>query len=384
MLKIISLKLIIIFLNQGLFLPSEFCQHGPHVYTTHEKTAMSVLNPRINMNTILFQSGFNPERWDLQQKNLMLTENNKFTIHSEYHADWVSVAIRRLTHGRAVWGYLDGVLERYQANLIEELRNSIKEKKGDPQDWARLFENLFSGIKQEINSQNIPDEVSRENLALIDTAINFLYGRNQNQILDLDKLLINMYKNSISAVNPNIQGETLGKIFGSEYDLLSAFVNIFNNFLLVKNEQFNNKEISLEELSETLINGKGFIINKRIEKNFAIIEFQDNLGGIPEEYLVPGKYKFNGKQYPKIFDYGFSGRKGGTGIGLAETLFVIIMHGGDIDIISKSGKGTTFVVKLPLNSNIAENTDGQTDVFFKSINQQSQDFVFPQSILQSI
>jgi hypothetical protein len=78
------------------------------------------------------------------------------------------------------------------------------------------------------------------------------------------------------------------------------------------------------------------------------LEISDSAGGIPLEYLEPGQYEYQGIRYAKIFDYGFSKRKGGTGIGLAEAFFVITDHGGVIQIQNKLGEGATFIVKLPL------------------------------------
>ena len=38
----------------------------------------------------------------------------------------------------------------------------------------------------------------------------------------------------------------------------------------------------------------------------------------------------------------------GTGLGLAIAYGIVKMHRGSIDVESKQGEGTTFVVKLPL------------------------------------
>jgi len=41
---------------------------------------------------------------------------------------------------------------------------------------------------------------------------------------------------------------------------------------------------------------------------------------------------------------------GGTGLGLAITRTAVLMHRGSIQLQSESGKGTTFIVKIPLTS----------------------------------
>ena len=50
-----------------------------------------------------------------------------------------------------------------------------------------------------------------------------------------------------------------------------------------------------------------------------------------------------------IFEPFFSTREGGTGLGLSLTRHVVDEHGGRIECFSDRGKGTTFVITLPLD-----------------------------------
>ncbi|HEX9777240.1 MAG TPA: cache domain-containing protein [Geopsychrobacteraceae bacterium] len=72
------------------------------------------------------------------------------------------------------------------------------------------------------------------------------------------------------------------------------------------------------------------------EEKWARIEFNDTGSGISEENLE------------KIFEPFFTTRARGTGLGLAITKQIIDQHRGEIFIDSVVGRGTTVVVRLPL------------------------------------
>ena len=50
----------------------------------------------------------------------------------------------------------------------------------------------------------------------------------------------------------------------------------------------------------------------------------------------------------KIFRLYFTTRKEGSGIGLAMTYRIVQLHDGTIDFTSEPGKGTTFLIRLPI------------------------------------
>jgi len=80
----------------------------------------------------------------------------------------------------------------------------------------------------------------------------------------------------------------------------------------------------------------------RLHENAVEIVFADTGAGIPEENIH------------KIFDPFFSTKDAtkGTGLGLAVSYGIIKKHGGDIEVSSETGKGTTFMVRLPINGQV--------------------------------
>jgi len=76
---------------------------------------------------------------------------------------------------------------------------------------------------------------------------------------------------------------------------------------------------------------------------WAVFSVQDHGIGIPAADL------------PNIFSSFFRGSNvaaetGGFGLGLAGVHQIVIQHGGRIDVTSEVGVGTTFTVRLPLDS----------------------------------
>ncbi len=55
------------------------------------------------------------------------------------------------------------------------------------------------------------------------------------------------------------------------------------------------------------------------------------------------------KDFPHIFEPFYSTKENGTGLGLSIVYNIIREHRGDIRAESKDGRGTLFMIKLPIN-----------------------------------
>lgn len=94
----------------------------------------------------------------------------------------------------------------------------------------------------------------------------------------------------------------------------------------------------------------------KVEKTSAWIQVRvvDSGSGIPDEYK------------DKIFTPFFSGSPSGSGLGLPLARKIITLHDGRLDFESASGKGTTFMISLPLAQAPTRETRAAKEPIFNS------------------
>ncbi len=90
---------------------------------------------------------------------------------------------------------------------------------------------------------------------------------------------------------------------------------------------------SIQAVSEK---GEIHLTTRGSKKNVFII-IQDNGVGISKEHL------------PKIFDFMFSTKPTGSGLGLSTAKKIISDHHGEISVKSEVNKGTVFRIRIPIN-----------------------------------
>lgn len=97
--------------------------------------------------------------------------------------------------------------------------------------------------------------------------------------------------------------------------------------------------IILNAVQASYENGEIFIETRLLdgEKKFVQIEIKDTGKGISE------------KDIENIFTPFFTTKDGGTGLGLSISHQIVQEHKGTIDVRSKEGNGSSFVISLPLN-----------------------------------
>lgn len=72
------------------------------------------------------------------------------------------------------------------------------------------------------------------------------------------------------------------------------------------------------------------------QRKNAVLRISDQGTGIPDEIL------------DKIFDLYFTTKSEGSGIGLAMTYRILQLHHGNVEVQSRLGQGTEFVLRIPL------------------------------------
>lgn len=138
-----------------------------------------------------------------------------------------------------------------------------------------------------------------------------------NRILDdtLEFLDHELRKNNIEVIKD--YSSEIPKIYFDHVQMRQAFINIIKN--------------AVEAMPK---NGK-LEIQTVLDKNIIKISFIDNGVGIP------------GDELDKIFEPYYSSKRSGSGLGLVVVHRIIHDHGGQIDLKSKLGKGTTVTIFLP-------------------------------------
>ncbi len=210
---------------------------------------------------------------------------------------------------------------------------------------AHSIRNPFTSVKMRLfslgRSQNLAEtqmddiKVISEEIKHIDTIVqNFLeFSRppklkiqkiSPSVVVDLAlQLLVHRLK-SYDVTVEVIRNKPLSEIYADPEQLKEVLVNLIVN------------------ACEAMVRGGLITINEKEmdDTHFgkaAMLEISDNGPGIPESFIN------------KVMEPFFTTKEEGTGLGLSIVARIVEEHKGRIDIKSKEGEGTTFIIILPLN-----------------------------------
>lgn len=162
----------------------------------------------------------------------------------------------------------------------------------------------------------------------------------KRQSLDVNKVI----EESISLLNYQIKLEkikivkdmavALPMFLGDENQLQEVFLNIMLN---AAQSMEGTGILTIRTYSEKITEGERGKINKfKTGDTIVVIEFKDTGKGMDDEALS------------KIFDPFYTMKEKGTGLGLFICYGIVDNHRGTIEVQSKLGEGSTFIIKLPI------------------------------------
>ena len=120
---------------------------------------------------------------------------------------------------------------------------------------------------------------------------------------------------------------------------IKAELNIMHKetFILGNEEKLKQVIINIAKNGiDAMKEGGRLSISSRKEKDRVEISISDTGNGIPEEIR------------DKIFDPFFTTKTDGSGLGLGISKKIIEDHNGKLNFITEEGKGTTFIISLPI------------------------------------
>lgn len=198
--------------------------------------------------------------------------------------------------------YINLTLDQLRAKFVPEQENN-----------AQIFEKLTSQLKTEVEriNQLVSDFLRYSRPLKLE-----LKPTNLRQVIDNSLNIIEHQAEEQSVKISLIEHENAANILADSEVLRSVFNNLFINAI------------------QAMPTGGSLNVVMSPDQNFVKIEVSDTGDGIKEENL------------PKIFEPYFSTKETGTGLGLAIVKRIIDEHSGTIEVESKKGEGTRFVVKL--------------------------------------
>ncbi|MGN6646984.1 MAG: 7TM diverse intracellular signaling domain-containing protein [Cytophaga sp.] len=217
----------------------------------------------------------------------------------------------------------------------EELNLFLYSASHDLRGPLRTIDGLCNlGLTDDASDKKQLFELIKKKLSNLESNISDLNSvtKIQNQILpqseiNFDLIHANIVERFVSTTGLQhveiVYQNLLDKPFESDnFSIKSIYQNIFENALKYRDRKRNlHVEIRIEELDNNIR-----------------ISFKDNGLGIPESIL------------PKIFNMFYRGNtesKDDTGLGLYIVKKAVVKLGGTIDVSSKVGEGTEFIIILP-------------------------------------
>lgn len=251
-----------------------------------------------------------------------------------------------------------------RANHCKKLLSNISDLSfRDKSDFAEIDVHRVLKSKLGKSTDKIAHTLTNE-LEVIDKAINYLASNidqnnpNAKEIrvitrsVNYSKILLNNLLEVVSQEKSNITEVDVHKVLKEVLLLIKYRVpsnvkltkTLKSSLSLVLADKDQLKQVFMNIINNAIqampMGGKLKVLSRVIEyfpeAKFICIEFSDTGVGISEDNLS------------KIFDLSFTTKRKSYGLGLYISRGIVNRHGGVMRVMSEEGKGTTFMVELPI------------------------------------
>jgi signal transduction histidine kinase len=230
------------------------------------------------------------------------------------------------------------MLRDFVADVSHELRSPLTSIKGFAQ---AMVDGTAKGKEAQLKAATVIEDESKRMMRLVEELLEFSRLESGQvtmvkESVDLKELLQQCYEvfsmhAEEKGIKLKIDIEPLPPVIGDIDRLEQVFSNLLDN-----------------ALKHTPKGGDVSIIARNANPNFAEISITDTGPGIPAEQMRHVFERFY-RADPKA-------GKPGAGLGLAIARQIVLAHGGDITAKSKLGKGTEFLVRLPVRPTVSPQT----------------------------
>lgn len=204
--------------------------------------------------------------------------------------------------------------------FIETLQNGAIEDKETAYKFLEIIDSECERLSSIIN-----DILKLSELQNIDSEVNLSLCYMQDAIDEVLGSLENQFKKKQIKITTDIQDMPLVLI--NKNRIKQMLINIIDNAIKYTNI------------------GGDIKVSARAEDKDIVISIKDSGIGIPKESLS--------RLFERFYrvDKGRSRNQGGTGLGLSIIKHIVDIYKGTIEIESEVGKGTEFIIRLPLLTN---------------------------------
>ena len=212
---------------------------------------------------------------------------------------------------------------------------------------SRISGGVAHEVKNPLNAILLHVEVARAKLARGDNEVGPEMEIISREILRLDRV-VRTFLDFSRPVELKLANMAVHDLVGELVDLARPQAAAANIQILT-NEDSDGAEVRVDRdlMKQAVLNvvvnamqampeGGELRFESAVNGEMVEIRVTDTGGGIPEQLRE------------KIFRLYFSTKTKGSGIGLAMTFRIVQLHDGTIDFTSEPGKGTCFLIRLPI------------------------------------